>query len=100
MNGCNDLPGEQHEIVFHIAGCCDGRSRGSGSGGSDNVDAANTDDVSRNSAVPVVVYAFRRVPELALALFLYAGFFKQAVPMPIDVTLLLASATMMLAVYL
>ena len=51
-------------------------------------------------AIPVVVYAFRRVPELALTLFLYAGFFKQAVPIPIDVTLLLAAATMILAVYL
>ena len=49
-------------------------------------------------AAPFLVVLLRRSPELALALFLFAGSFKSALPLPVDVTLLLAVALLVLAI--
>ena len=49
-------------------------------------------------AAPFLVLLLRRSPELALALYLFAGSFKSALPLPIDVTLLLAVALLVLTI--
>jgi O-antigen ligase len=49
-------------------------------------------------AAPFLVLLLRRSPELALTLFLFAGSFKSVLPLPVDVTLLLAVALLVLTI--